>query len=232
MKYLKIFTVLMASMLFISVVDAKTFTIEELNSQVQDTQLIADLKTLGITVTTSVDNANNRAVFTLFSSAGSQECYLNYTNDYVYLDNTDVVVDEETLGNSFFCNSVPFTTYLEILLNSIGKSSLLMDETFNNNVKNGVYTYEENGIELKKERLTINSLTSDYVRYVKLSLNNDKLNNTLNNNSGSNNSENNTNTSEEITNPDTGIEDFKYVGLVVLALSLTGYVVLNKKSSF
>ncbi len=232
MKYLKIFTVLMASMLFISVVDAKTFTIEELNSQVQDTQLIADLKTLGITVTTSVDNANNRAVFTLSSSAGSQECYLNYTNDYVYLDNTDVVVDEETLGNSFFCNSVPFTTYLEILLNSIGKSSLLMDETFNNNVKNGVYTYEENGIELKKERLTINSLTSDYVRYVKLSLNNDKLNNTLNNNSGSNNSENNTNTSEEITNPDTGIEDFKYVGLVVLALSLTGYVVLNKKSSF
>ena len=141
-------------------------------------------------------------------------------------------MDEETLGNSFFCNSVPFTTYLEILLNSIGKSSLLMDETFNNNVKNGVYTYEENGIELKKERLTINSLTSDYVRYVKLSLNNDKLNNTLNNNSGSNNSENNTNTSEEITNPDTGIEDFKYVGLVVLALSLTGYVVLNKKSSF
>lgn len=232
MKYLKIFTVLMASMLFISVVDAKTFTIEELNSQVQDTQLIADLKTLGITVTTSVDNANNRAVFTLSSSAGSQECYLNYTNDYVYLDNTDVVVDEETLGNSFFCNLVPFTTYLEILLNSIGKSSLLMDETFNNNVKNGVYTYEENGIELKKERLTINSLTSDYVRYVKLSLNNDKLNNTLNNNSGSNNSENNTNTSEEITNPDTGIEDFKYVGLVVLALSLTGYVVLNKKSSF
>ena len=232
MKYLKIFTILMTSMLFISVVDAKTFTIEELNSQVQDTLVITDLKALGVTVTTSVDNTNNRAVFTLTSSAGSQECYLNYTSDYVYLDNTDVVVDEETLGNSFFCNSVPYTTYLEILLNSIGKSSLLMDETFNNNIINGVYNYEENGIELRSERLTINTVTSDYVRYVKLSLNNDKLNNTLNNNSGSTNIEDNTNTSEEITNPDTGIEDFKYVGLVILVLSLTGYIVLNKKSSF
>lgn len=168
--------VLIVSVLFanISTAFAATLTINQITTKFSETSIIQGLAQLGMEVTPTVDTQANKIKFMY----GDEEVIaLDYTNEYLLLDRSDVIVTKDIADKSLVETFVIFGVFQSILELSGYTNKTISSEA---DLSDGYDTY---GMKLVTEEYSFSgedetgSWTSsgDYIKYLKLSLDTTKI---------------------------------------------------------
>lgn len=179
-KVINLIFLIVVSLFVVNVtkVNAKVLKIDEVKDGFNNSATVKEFQTIGINLSSKIDEKNKKLDIYAKEDSGNEEKIFsfNYSDDYVEFDNRNTVITEEIVSDSvatFLC--------LGGVMETIFALSGFENKTFKEDAV--LDSYDVYGIQIESEKYNFSNqenggsstLSGDYIKYFKMSLDTDKI---------------------------------------------------------